>query len=247
VDHLVGRVGLVTGAAGGIGLAITEAFAAEGMRVVMTDSDEKRLFEHAARLQQGGADLHPALLDVSDPAAVGRVASETLDRYGALHVAVNNAGIVNGGVTWELPLSEWHRVLDVNLWGVIHGIHAFVPLILESGEEGHVVNVASMAAVLAVRKLGPYTAAKHAILGISDVLRKDLAAIGAPVGVSVVMPGRIRTRMNPIGAIEPSTVARNVVDAIRKNRPYVFTDDDSVAEVGDRLQTILDARNEVCS
>jgi NAD(P)-dependent dehydrogenase (short-subunit alcohol dehydrogenase family) len=104
-----------------------------------------------------------------------------------------------------------------------------------------------MAAVLAVRKLGPYTAAKHAILGISDVLRKDLAAIGAPVGVSVVMPGRIRTRMNPIGAIEPSTVARNVVDAIRKNRPYVFTDDDSVAEVGDRLQTILDARNEVCS
>ena len=93
-----------------------------------------------------------------------------------LHVAVNNAGIVNGGNSWELPLDEWHRVIDVNLWGVIHGVHAFVPRILASGAEGHVVNTASMAAVLPIRRLGPYTVAKHGVLGLSDVLRADLAA-----------------------------------------------------------------------
>ena len=120
---------------------------------------------------------------------------------------MNNAGIVNGGRAWELSLDEWHRVIDVNLWGVIHGVHTFVPLILDSGEEGHVVNTASMASVLAIGGLGPYTVAKHGVLGLSDVLRADLVAVGAPIGVSVVMPGMIRTGMNPIGTVEASAVA----------------------------------------
>jgi NAD(P)-dependent dehydrogenase (short-subunit alcohol dehydrogenase family) len=133
----------------------------------------------------------------------------------------------------------------VNLWGVIHGVRAFVPRILESGGEGHVVNIASMAAVLPQDRLGPYTVAKHGVLGLSDVLRAELDALGAPVGVSVVFPGRIRTGMNPIGSVEPETVAANVVDAIAANRPYVFTDDHASAAVEARLQSILTARHDV--
>jgi NAD(P)-dependent dehydrogenase (short-subunit alcohol dehydrogenase family) len=152
---------------------------------------------------------------------------------------------VNGGNSWELPLEEWHRVIDTNLWGVIHGVRAFVPLILASGEEGHVVNTSSMAAVLALPGIAPYTVAKHGVLGLSDVLRAELQAVGAPVGVSVVMPGMIRTGMNPVGLVEPSAVARNVLDAMRRGRPYVFTDDHSTKEVDARLRSILAARDDV--
>ncbi|HXW33730.1 MAG TPA: SDR family NAD(P)-dependent oxidoreductase [Acidimicrobiales bacterium] len=239
------RTAVVTGAASGIGLAITEAFLAEGMNVVMTDVNEEQLTKQGHRLRNQGADVHIAVADVSDPLAVEAVAMEALDCFGKLHVAVNNAGIVNGGAAWELSLEEWHKVVDVNLWGVIHGVRSFLPRILSSGEGGHVVNTASLAAVVAVKHLGPYTVAKHGILGLSDVLRADLEAIGAPVGVSVVMPGLTRTGMNPIGTVPASQVAMNVVDGIRRGRRYVFTDDHHIAEVETRLSSILAARSDV--
>jgi NAD(P)-dependent dehydrogenase (short-subunit alcohol dehydrogenase family) len=135
--------------------------------------------------------------------------------------------------------------MDVNLWGVIHGIRSFVPRIIGTGDEGHVVNVASMAAVHPQERLGPYTVAKHGVLGLSDVLRAELDALGTPIGVSVVFPGMIRTGMNTIGTVEPSTVATNVLDAIRKQRPYVFTDDHSTEPVEARLREILSARSDV--
>jgi NAD(P)-dependent dehydrogenase (short-subunit alcohol dehydrogenase family) len=158
---------------------------------------------------------------------------------------MNNAGIVNGGNSWELSLDEWHRVVDINLWGVIHGIRTFVPLILQSGEPGHVINTASMAAVVAIPTLGPYTVSKHGILGLSDVLRAELLALEAPVGVSVVMPGMIKTGMNPIGSISAEAVAANIVDAIRRGRPYVFTDHHSTKDVESRLNAIIAARADV--
>ena len=179
------------------------------------------------------------MTDVGDPEAVEALARTAVDVFGRLHVAVNNAGIVNRGNSWELSLDDWRRVLDVNLWGVIHGVRSFVPRILASGEEGHVVNVASMAAVLPRERLGPYTVAKHGVLGLSDVLRGELEAIGAPVGVSVVMPGLIQTGMNPVGTVSASTVAANVVDAIRRGRPYVFTDDHHADAVSTRLEAIM--------
>jgi NAD(P)-dependent dehydrogenase (short-subunit alcohol dehydrogenase family) len=245
VDRLEGRAAIVTGAASGIGRAVAEAFAAEGMCLVVTDLDGARLAAAAELLRGQGVEVDAVELDVRDPDAVERAGRAAVARFGALHVAVNNAGIVNRGISWELPLDEWHRVLDVNLWGVIHGVRAFVPRILESNEEGHVVNVASMAAVQAHAKLGPYTVAKHGVLGLSDVLRAELAEIDAPVGVSVVMPGRIRTEMNPIGTVEPSAVAANIVDAMRTGRHYVFTDDHSTAEVDARLDAIRAARAQV--
>ncbi|HEY1651736.1 MAG TPA: SDR family NAD(P)-dependent oxidoreductase [Acidimicrobiales bacterium] len=239
------RVGVVTGAASGIGLALSEAFVDEGMRVVMADIDEDRLQGQAERLRATGADVHPVVADVRDPEAVDQLGRAVVDRFGALHVAVNNAGVVGGGNSWEISLDEWRRVLDVDLWGVIHGVRTFVPLILASGADGHVVNVASMAAVLTLPRLAPYTVAKHGILGLTDVLRAELEALGAPIGASVVMPGMVKTAMNPIGTVEPTAVAANVVDAIRRDRAYVFTDDHSTEEVDHRLRAIMAARSEV--
>ncbi|MGA7417527.1 MAG: SDR family NAD(P)-dependent oxidoreductase [Acidimicrobiales bacterium] len=240
------RVAVVTGAASGIGLAIVEAFVAEGMRVVMADRDEEKLRAQVERLNgQAAASVHAVPTDVTKPEQVERSAAAAVELFGALHVAVNNAGIVARGYSWELSLDEWRRVLDVDLWGVIHGVRAYVPLILSTGDEGHVVNVASMAAVMPLDRLGPYTVAKHGVLGLTDVLHAEFTALGAPVGASVVMPGRVKTAMNPIGTVEPSTVAANVVDAIRRDRRYVFTDDHSDGEVEDRLGAILAARADV--
>ena len=236
---------MVTGAASGIGLAIADALSAEGASVLMTDLDGAALAAAAAPLQERGDEVDTLVVDVRDPDAVEAAAARAIERHGGLHVAVNNAGIVNGGNSWELSLDDWHRVLDVNLWGVIHGVRAFVPRILATGDEGHVVNTASMAAVDIHAGIGPYTVAKHGVLGLSDVLRAELVAAHAPVGVSVVMPGMIRTGMNPIGTVEPSTVAANVLDAIRRQRPYVFTDHHSEASVAARLGAIVAARDDV--
>ena len=236
---------MVTGAASGIGLAVAEAFVAEGMNVVMTDIDDTTLGTHAKRLADEGANVHSVVGDVRDPETLERVGIAAMEKFGSLNLAVNNAGIVNRGYSWELTLDEWHRVIDVNLWGVVHGVRAFVPLIVATGEEGHVVNVASMAAVQAVDRLGPYTVAKHGVLGLSDVLRLEMASIGAPVGISVVMPGMIRTGLNPIGTVEASTVAANIVHAIRTDRNYVFTDDHHATAVETRLRAIIDARGDV--
>ena len=245
MDRLEGRVAVVTGAASGIGLAVARALAGEGVRVVMTDLDGDAVTHAATTLGDDTSEVEALRLDVREPDAVERVARRIVDRFGALHIAVNNAGIVNRGNSWELTLGEWHRVLDVNLWGVIHGVRSFVPRILDSGEEGHVVNVSSMAAVLPLERLGPYTVAKHGVLGLSDVLRAEFDAAGAPIGVSVVMPGRIRTGMNPIGTVEPTAVAANVIDAIRRRRAYVFTDDHATDAVAARLRALLTARDDV--
>ncbi len=245
MEQLEGRTAVVTGAASGIGLAVVEAFVAAGMRVVMADIDEENLGSHASRLADDGADVLAVPADVRNPEDVERVGAAAVERFGKLHVAVNNAGVVNGGYSWEIPLEDWHRVLDIDLWGVIHGIRSFVPRILASGEEGHVVNTASMAAVLSLGRLGPYTVAKHGVLGLSDVLRAELASLSAPIGVSVVMPGMIKTGMNPVGTVAAATVAVNVLDAIRRQRNYVFTDDHSTGEVDERLNAILSARRDV--
>lgn len=240
-----GKAAVVTGAASGIGFAVAGALAAEGTSVVLADVDDDALRARAKHLSSLGHVVHHVTTDVGDPDAVEELAAAAVDRFGGLHIAVNNAGIVNRGLSWELSLEDWHRVLDVDLWGVIHGVRSFVPRILSSGDDGHVVNTASMASLLPVDRLGPYTVAKHAVLGLSDVLRLDLERSGAPIGVSVVMPGRVQTGMNPYGTTTADTVARNIMDAIGRNRPYVYSDRDGQAEVEDRFARILSARDDV--
>jgi NAD(P)-dependent dehydrogenase (short-subunit alcohol dehydrogenase family) len=253
VQELRDRVAVVTGAASGIGLGIAVAFASEGMQVMLADVDESRLHEEVERLRANGADVDSNVCDVGDPAAVDALADAALSRFGTVHVVCSNAGIVRPGRTWELPLEDWNAVLRVNLLGVLHGVRTFVPLILASGHDGHVVNVASMAAVVPVPGIGPYNVAKHGVLALSEALHAELRAAAAPIGVSVVMPGRVRTRLgqppgSPEGApasppepgvIEPSDVARHVVDAVRTDRLYVFTHPERIGDVEARFARIL--------
>jgi NAD(P)-dependent dehydrogenase (short-subunit alcohol dehydrogenase family) len=253
-------VAVVTGAASGIGLGIAEAFAQREMRVMLTDIDGDRLAGEVARLGSSGAEVDGFVADVSDAEQVRGLADATLARFGAVHVICNNAGTIRPGRSWELPLEEWHLVLGVNLMGVVHGVRTFVPLLLSSGEEGHVVNVASMAAVVPVPGIGPYNVSKHGVLALSEVLHDELRSAGAPVGVTVVMPGRVRTRLGrPPGSpddqpapddrpgvqdsqlIEPSEVGRQVVEAILAGRLFVFTHPERIAGVQARFARITDA------
>jgi NAD(P)-dependent dehydrogenase (short-subunit alcohol dehydrogenase family) len=211
VRELRDRVAVVTGAASGIGRGIADAFAGEGMRLVLADVDGAALAREAARIATAGAEVEAVVTDVGDAAAVEALGRAATARFGDVHLICNNAGIIRPGRSWELPLEDWERVLRVNLLGVVHGVRTFVPLLLEAGagggdeghvvnlasagggDEGHVVNVASMAAVVPVPGLGPYNAAKHGVLALSECLHAELAATGAPIGVTVVMPGRVRT------------------------------------------------------
>ena len=126
---------------------------------------------------------------------MGRLAELTMERFGRVDLLCNNAGVVSGGRTWEIPLGDWDRVLDVNLWGAIHCIHSFVPLMVGNESGGHVVNVASMAAVTPVPGIAPYNVSKHGLLALSETLQADLQAAGSSVGVTVVMPGRVATSL----------------------------------------------------
>jgi NAD(P)-dependent dehydrogenase (short-subunit alcohol dehydrogenase family) len=187
------RVAVVTGAAGGIGLALAGQCAAEGMRVVLADVDEAGLARAVAELTARGARALGVRTDVSRAAEVEALADAAERAFGATHVVCNNAGVAVGGPSWTLTEADWQWVLGVNLWGVIHGVRAFVPRMLASGDEGHVVNTASVAGLTTSPFLGPYHAAKHAVVALSEGLHHELAAVGARVRVSVVCPGFVRT------------------------------------------------------
>ncbi len=243
------RVAVVTGAASGIGLGIATAFVAEGMRVVMADVDSARLDREATAL---GDNAHGVVCDVGNPDAVESLAQTTLERFEAVHLICNNAGIIRSGRSWELSLEDWTAVLRVNLLGTLYGIQTFVPLLLASGQEGHVVNVASMAAVVPMRGIGPYNVAKHGVLGLTDTLQMELRDAGAPVGVSLVMPGRVPSRLgrppqdpteprfdpDEPGVVPASEVGRIVVDAVRNDQMYVFTHPERITEVEERFARI---------
>jgi NAD(P)-dependent dehydrogenase (short-subunit alcohol dehydrogenase family) len=145
VDEFEGRVAVVTGAASGIGRALSDAFAGLGMKLVLADIEPTPLEAAAEELRAAGADVFAVTADVSRYADVERIGTAAMDVFGALHVACNNAGVGGGGLTWEVDIETWQWVLGVNLWGVVHGLHAFTPRIIASGG-GHIVNTASMSA-----------------------------------------------------------------------------------------------------
>jgi NADP-dependent 3-hydroxy acid dehydrogenase YdfG len=223
VEELAGRVAVVTGAASGIGRGIAEALAAQGMRIVAADIDGGQLAVTGAQLRGTGAEVIERVTDVRDAVAVQALAAAALEAYGAVHVICNNAGVATLGYQWETDLADWSWVIDVNLWGVIHGVRTFVPILLRNTHGGHVVNIASVGGIVAGPLTGPYAATKHAVVGLSKSLRAELAMNGAQVGVSVVCPGRVGTsildhvnqRPESVATPELSPQAQAVMDAMR--------------------------------
>jgi len=194
MKDLRGRVAVVTGASTGIGRAIASAFLREGMRVVIASQNEARLAEAADALREQGGALLAVPTDVSDRAAVERLAEATLAEFGAVHVLVNNAGVWAPGYAWEISPRDWEWVVGVNFWGTVYGIQVFLPHLLSAGE-GHVVNVSSVGGLMTAPVHSPYSATKHAIVGLSKGLRADLRLKGVPVGVTLVCPGMVKTNI----------------------------------------------------
>lgn len=190
-----GRVAVVTGAASGIGFALCERFARAGMQIVMADVEHERLKHAAAEIERQGVSVLAVRTDVSRADELVHLREATLERFGAVHVLCNNAGVFAGGLSWDAVATDWEWVLGVNLFGILHGIRAFVPFMLEQNQPGHVVNTCSMAGLINMPLSGAYSVSKHAALSLTETLYHELRIKQSPVGVSALCPELIRTRI----------------------------------------------------
>lgn len=277
MQDFTGKVAVITGGAHGIGLAMAQRFARDGMKIVIGDIEAPRLEEAERSLAAAGADVRALVMDVTVPEQMQALADLAVDAYGGVHVFCNNAGVAGGGLEWEMPLSTWEFVLGVNLWGVIHGIRTFVPLLMKQ-DAAHIVNTASVAGLVAPPFMSPYNATKHAVVAISESLFHELALVGSNVKVSVLCPAWVNTgigsseRNRPehlreqiaedqnaalSGIIQgyldagmsPDEVADHVVRAIVDERFWILTHqgDEWMAAVGARLDSVRDRTNPVPS
>jgi NADP-dependent 3-hydroxy acid dehydrogenase YdfG len=190
------QVAVITGAASGIGLGLAEAFGERGLAVVLADIEEAALDDAAAQLLDNGVNVQSVVTDVTDAAAVDDLRDAAISAYGRVDVVCNNAGVIATPrrPVWEYDLADWHWVMGVNLWGVIHGIRSFVPTFIEQGR-GHVLNTSSMAGLMTVADIGPYTATKRAVVGLSESLHAELAARDIAVSVTVLCPGTVESKL----------------------------------------------------
>jgi NAD(P)-dependent dehydrogenase (short-subunit alcohol dehydrogenase family) len=213
MQELKGRVAVVTGAASGIGQALARRFAQEGMRVVLADVERDALARARDELLATGAEAIGVPTDVTQPDQVQALAEATLDAFGKVHVVCNNAGVFAGGLCWESPLSDYEWVFGVNVWGVLHGIRTFVPILLRQGEPAHVVNTVSMAGLTTAPLGSAYFMSKHAALALSECLYHELASQDASIGVSVLCPEVINTGIARSGRNRPPHLKRESEDA----------------------------------
>jgi NAD(P)-dependent dehydrogenase (short-subunit alcohol dehydrogenase family) len=258
-----GKVAVVTGGGSGIGRALTLALAGEGARVVVADVDEGDARETVRLATAAGAEALAVRTDVTDRRQVEALADRAYERFGATHVLCNNAGVVvHGGLetaTWE----DWQWVVGVNLWGVIHGLLAFLPRMIAGGEGGHVVNTASMAGLIASQGLGVYNTTKYAVVGLSETLQKDLRPHG--IGVTVVCPMGVATRIRQAGrnrpaalrntpkaggageitligrTLDPEDVAAQTLAAVRAGELYVITHEEALEALRRRFRRLENA------
>jgi NAD(P)-dependent dehydrogenase (short-subunit alcohol dehydrogenase family) len=198
-----GKVAVITGAASGIGFGVAERCAQEGMKVVLAGINQDNLIRADEALRPIGATTLCVETDVSKLGDIEALAEKTLDAFGAVHMLVNNAGVAGGGPVWESTLADWQWVMDVNLWGVIYGLRAFVPIMLAQDTECHVVNVSSVAGLLPYHPSAPYQVTKHAVVALSENLHYSLAMRNAKVNVSVLCPGWVKTRIMESGRNRP--------------------------------------------
>lgn len=267
--ELEGRTAVVTGAASGIGFALAQRFGAAGMRLVMADVERPALAQTTQALRSQGVEVAEVPTDVSDPAQVDALNAAAQDAFGPVHLLCNNAGVAAGGPIGEIALEDWRWVLDVNLFGVVHGLRSFLPGMIAHGQEAHVVNTASVAGLVSPPLMAPYSASKFAVVAISESLRLEMRMTGTKVGVSVLCPGWVATRIHessrnrPVGAAQgrladqaqaqlmanviasglpADQVAQQVRDAVVEDRFYVLTHPDMLVGVRSRMEAILEQR-----
>lgn len=236
-----GRIVVITGAGSGIGRATAQAFAKHGARLHLVDIHAGRVEEAAAEARLVGPEAHAHVVDVREPEAMEQLAAEVFARHRRVDVLVNNAGVAHSALIHETSLDDWRWVLDVNLYGVIHGIHAFVPRLIDQGGRAHIVNTASLAGLVGVPSMAPYCASKFAVVGLSEALGAELAP--HEIRVTAICPGMISTDIVRAGRMEgalgerrrgmidlydkrgmpPQRVARDILRAVRSGAPVATT------------------------
>jgi len=258
MDNIKGCAAVVTGGASGIGRAISLALSREGARVVVADLDEKGMAVTVGDIRKAGGEAISIKTDVSSLTEVQNLAERAWSSFGPISIVCNNAGVSLVGSLEKATYRDWQWVMGVNLWGVIHGIMAFVPSMIAEGKGGHIVNTASMAGLVATQWLGVYTATKYAVVGLTETLRKDLKPYN--IGVSVLCPMSVDTRITESERSRPEQlkdpgvehvqvsvgflgrvitaeeVASQVISAIKKNQLYIITHDEALDQLRRRFQ-----------
>jgi NAD(P)-dependent dehydrogenase (short-subunit alcohol dehydrogenase family) len=275
--ELAGKTAFVSGGASGIGFALGRAFAETGMKVMLADIETDALAAAVKSLRKFGPDVRGVTCDVADLVSVERAAKASYEAFGNVHVVCNNAGVAGGGGIDNISIETWRWVLDVNLMGVVHGIHTFLPHIRAHGEGGHIVNTASMAGLQSGLGFSPYATSKFAVVAMSEGLAMQLEPLG--IGVTVLCPGYVRTRISESGrnrparygptqapdpasstgalaaqiaelvqsGLDPSDITAQVLTAIREEELYVFTHPEMRGEVKERFATIQAAMDKVAA
>lgn len=262
MEDLAGKVAFITGGASGIGLGMGKAFLAEGMKVALADWSDEHIAKARAELAGNNA-VHFVKANVADRDSLKAAVNEVLDHFGKIHVLCNNAGVNGGGTAASPNFEDWDKAISINLGGVVNGTKIIAPIIRAQGEGGHIVNTSSMAGVVPLPGLAAYSTAKYAVRGFSESLRMQLAPKG--IGVSCLFPGATRTAIVPLpeddptidaenapqflkdlwdamrGAIDPEDTGRFVVEAIKENRFYIFTNREFLDEVKQRHREIEEA------
>lgn len=267
----INKVAVVTGAASGIGKAMAERFASEGMRLVLGDIELQPLSQFADQLRANGTQVLFERVDVSNPADLETLARKAYEEFNAVHLLCNNAGVFPPGApVWKEPLGTWNWTLNVNFFGVLHGVQAFLPRMLESGEEAHIVNTASVAGLTTRPLMSAYNVSKHAVVALSECLFAELQLTTDKIGVSVLCPAWAKTQLadstrnRPAGVqadpsisfgfsdalkqvVEEGTPPDQIVDvmmgAIRGNQFWILTGPQSDAGIRERFESILSRTN----
>ena len=266
------RVAVITGGASGLGRAMAEQFGRSGMQLMLADVDTALLDQTAAELRAAGLMVATHRTDVSHAEDVEALARATLKQYGAVHVVCNNAGVAPLGAVWESTTADWTWGIGVNLWGVIHGVRVFTPIMLAQGTDGHIVNTASVAGLISPPGMGVYNVTKHAVVALTESLHHDLNRAHARIRCSVVCPAYFpsgiadseRNRPDDLektaksanqvameqamkkavssGRLTATDVAVQVLHAIQEERFYVITHRAIKPAIEMRMQDILNDR-----